>query len=154
MSQMCGLCSCKSCDDCQKALRSRLPSCLGGEPQCEEEQEQPQQSPPAESPVYDEAHPLLPLHPGAVTQEPSSTRGPADDKGSSADDEASSSYSSSTISKASAVSKDTTFSQVVQPAPPVSDSPQPGPSGTQPFTHVVHDVPSDYTTSEDSETPP
>ncbi|XP_037525823.1 uncharacterized protein LOC119402831 isoform X2 [Rhipicephalus sanguineus] len=134
MSQMCGLCSCKSCDDCQKALRSRLPSCLGGEPQCEEEQEQPQQS--------------------AVTQEPSSTRGPADDKGSSADDEASSSYSSSTISKASAVSKDTTFSQVVQPAPPVSDSPQPGPSGTQPFTHVVHDVPSDYTTSEDSETPP
>ncbi|KAL1482844.1 hypothetical protein MTO96_033500 [Rhipicephalus appendiculatus] len=130
MSHMFGLCTCKSCDDCHKALRCQLPSCLGGEPRGEEEQqqEQPQQ--------------------GAVTQEPSPTRRPVDDQGSLADDEASSSYISS--SKSSAVSKDTTYSQVVQPAPPVSDSPQPGPSGTQPFTHVVHDVPSDYTTSDDS----
>nr|XP_054934367.1 myelin transcription factor 1-like [Dermacentor andersoni] len=122
MSHMLGLCCCKGCEDCRKGLRARLPSCLGGgeegEQQQQQQQQQEEQSTPEQAPDPDEAHPLLPLRPDAVMQEPSSlspegaspsgAAGVGDVPKGSSDD----SDTSSTLSKASLTSMDTTFSVV------------------------------------------
>ncbi|XP_070384028.1 putative mediator of RNA polymerase II transcription subunit 23 [Dermacentor albipictus] len=130
MSHLLGLCCGKGCEDCRKGVRARLPSCLGGGEEGEEGEQQQQQQEPEQqqqqreqstseqAPDPEEAHPLLPLRPDALMQEPPSSSpegaspsgaaGVGDMPKGSADD----TDTSSTLSKPSPTSMDTTFSVV------------------------------------------
>ncbi|XP_054918167.2 uncharacterized protein [Dermacentor andersoni] len=140
MSHMLGLCCCKSCEDCQKRLRVRMPSCLGGGEGGEEEQQPQQQQ-------------------GAVTQEPSSSSSegaiPPGAAGAAAAAGLKLEVGSSYSDTSSTISEDSWRPPVrIPPARlPPTDSPQPGPSGMSTVSVDMVKNPS-YTTSEDSETPP